>query len=77
MATAEHTTLNSEFDDVTAVVQMLHKEAEAAVKVFAHSFGATVALGAAARGASVHGWCCTSRRDLRPSQPVGSTGSGR
>jgi pimeloyl-ACP methyl ester carboxylesterase len=46
--------LGREFDDVTAVVQMLQQEAGAAVSVFAHSFGATVVLGAAARGTPIH-----------------------
>jgi pimeloyl-ACP methyl ester carboxylesterase len=46
--------LGSEFDDVTTVVQTLQQEAGAPVNVFAHSFGATVALGAAARNAPIH-----------------------
>lgn len=45
--------LSREYDDVTAVATSLAEEEGGPVDVFAHSYGATCTLGAAARGAPV------------------------
>jgi len=48
---AEPYALGKEYDDIAAVAAILAQEAGGPVDVFAHSYGATCALGAAARGA--------------------------
>jgi pimeloyl-ACP methyl ester carboxylesterase len=48
---SEPYTLSKEYDDITAVAAHLAAEAGGPVDVFAHSYGATCALGAAAQGA--------------------------
>jgi len=47
---AEPYSIGKEFDDVAAVANYLATRQEAPVDVFAHSYGATCALGAAAQG---------------------------
>lgn len=46
--------ITDEYDDIHAVAQMLATEQGGPIDVFAHSYGATCALGAAAGGAPLH-----------------------
>src|ERR1019366_6372687 len=48
---AEPYALSKEYDDIAAVAACLAEEADGPVDVFAHSYGATCTLGAAAQGA--------------------------
>jgi pimeloyl-ACP methyl ester carboxylesterase len=48
---AEPYALSKEYDDIAAVAAFLAEEADGPVDVFAHSYGATCTLGAAAQGA--------------------------
>jgi len=48
---AEQYTIEEEYVDIAAVATVLAEQSETPVNVFAHSYGATCALGAASRGA--------------------------
>jgi alpha-beta hydrolase superfamily lysophospholipase len=44
--------INQEYEDITAVASVMADQHGGPIDVFAHSYGATCTLGAAARGAA-------------------------
>ena len=71
---AEPYAISKEYDDIAAVAASLAAEEGGPVDVFAHSYGATCTLGAAARGRRSGGSRCTSRPGRRPPPWTGSSG---